>query len=196
MLRNSSIAYGSVAIVLHWLIALLILGQISVGLAMTRLDDQRLAFELIQWHKSFGLLTLALVVLRTGWRLLNRPPDLPTSMPGWERGAAHVSHGVLYVLMLAAPATGWLLASASVLAIPTYAFYLFVVPQLPVARSEATENVWTLAHHFVAYALIALIALHIAAALRHRLILKDNILARMCWPKRQPIPQTSNGERR
>jgi cytochrome b561 len=189
MLRNSQNAYGSVAVILHSLIALLSIGQIAVGLTMTRLDDQRLSFELIQWHKSFGLLTLALVVVRIGWRLFNRAPDLPASMPGWERLAAQTSHGLLYVLMLAAPVTGWLLASASVLAIPTYAFYLFVVPHLPVARTETSEGLWTTTHHLVAYAFIGMIALHVAAALRHHLVLKDNVLARMLRagaPRAQP----------
>lgn len=192
MLRNSPTGYGTVAIVLHWLIALLIVGQIAAGLVMTRLEDQRLAFELIQWHKSFGLLTLGLVVVRIAWRLFDRPPNLPASMPAWERQAARASHGLLYVLMLIAPVTGWLLASASVLAIPTYAFDLFVVPHLPVARTEISENFWTMAHHLVAYAVIGLIALHVAAALRHHLILKDNVLARMLRSGARPVQPRSN----
>lgn len=179
MLRNSSNAYGSVAVILHWLIALLVIGQIAAGLVMVRLADQRLAFELVQWHKSFGLLTLALVALRIAWRLFNPPPEMPAAMPGWERLAALLSHGLLYLLMLVAPVTGWLLASASVLAIPTYAFYLFIVPHLPVARTDASETLWTSAHHLAAYALTGLVAVHIAAALRHRFILKDTVLDRI-----------------
>lgn len=183
MLRSSPSTYGLVAIVLHWLIALLIIGQIVMGLVMVRLADQRLAFDLIQWHKSLGLLTLALVALRIVWRLLNRPPPLPAGMPRRERIAALVSHAMLYALMAALPVTGWLLVSTSMLAIPTYAFYLFVVPNLPVARSEPSELFWTSAHHLLAYAMIALLVLHVGAALRHHFLLRDDVLWRILSPR-------------
>lgn len=179
MLRNSQSRYGSVAIVLHWMIALLMLGQIAVGLTMTRLHDQRLAFGLIQWHKSFGFLTLALVLLRIGWRLLNRPPPLPASMPDWEKRGAGLSHALLYGLMLALPVSGWVLVSVSTLAIPTYAFYLFVIPHLPLAATDAAETAATATHHWLAYLAIAVLALHGLAALRHHFVLRDDVLKRM-----------------
>ncbi len=183
MLRSSPSTYGLVAILLHWLVALLIIGQIVMGLAMVRLADQRLAFDLIQWHKSFGLLTLALVALRIAWRLSNRPPPLPAGMPRWERRAARAAHAMLYAVMVALPVTGWLLVSASVLAIPTYAFYLFVVPHLPVARSEPSELLWTSAHHLLAYSTIVLVVLHAGAALRHHFLLRDDVLRRILSPR-------------
>lgn len=172
-------SYSLTAIVLHWAIAALIIGQIVMGLTMALLDDQALAFDLIQWHKSFGLLTLALVVLRLLWRLLHRPPALPAAMPKRERQAAYLSHVLLYILMFAVPLTGWLLASTSVLNIPTYAFNLVVIPHLPVRASDAAEAFWTAAHHWLAFALAGLVALHGAAALRHHFILGDDVLTRM-----------------
>ncbi len=182
MLRNRPDGYGLVAIVLHWLIAILFLGQLIGGTIMTRLEDRRLEFELIQWHKSFGLLLLALVVLRIAWRLANRTPRYPETMPVWEQRAAHVSHGLLYVLQLALPLTGWVLVSASVLAIPTFAFYLFVIPNLPVPASADIEHQFMRYHTWLGYAAMALVALHVAAALRHHFVHRDGLMHRILRP--------------
>lgn len=182
MLRNRLHSYGWIAIVLHWLIALLFLGQLIGGNVMTRLEDKRLAFNLIQWHKSFGFLLLALVILRILWRLANPTPRYPESMPLWEQRAAHVSHGLLYVLQLALPLTGWVLVSTSVLAIPTFAFYLFVVPNLPIPMSAGIEHQFMRYHTWLGYAAIALLVLHVAAALRHHFVLRDGLMRRMLRP--------------
>ena len=84
MIRNGKDSYGLVAIVLHWAIALLIISQLVMGTIMVRLENQRLAFDLIQWHKSFGLLTLALVVIRLAWRLANPLPSYPATVPDFS----------------------------------------------------------------------------------------------------------------
>lgn len=179
MLRNTRQTYGLVAIGLHWAIAALIISQIVLGLTMVRLKDQRLAFDLIQWHKSFGLLTLALVSVRLAWRLANVTPELPRGMNPAEALAAHASHGLLYGLMLALPMSGWTLVSVSTLGIPTFAFYLFIVPHLPLTPSDAAEAWWASTHALLAYALIALVAVHAAAALWHHFWRRDDVLTRM-----------------
>lgn len=179
MLRNSRQAYGSVAIALHWLIALLILGQLVVGTVMVRLADQRLAFELIQWHKSFGFLTLGLIVLRLVWRFANPLPAYPPTLPGWEIRAARAMHRLFYILMFALPLSGWALVSVSVLAIPTLAFYLFVIPHLPLGVSQGAEDFWSATHRLLGYAMMALVALHAAAAMRHEFWLRNGLLLRM-----------------
>lgn len=179
MLRNTKSGYGLAAIVLHWTVAVLFIGQAALGLYMVRTADQRAAFGLIQWHKSFGLLILALAVVRLAWRLTNRAPDLPAAMPGWERRAARLSHWGLYALTLALPLTGWALVSVSVLAIPTYA-----VPHLPLTVSEAGEVFWDGTHRVLAWTAIVLVAGHILAALRHHLVLRDGLLLRILWPAR------------
>jgi cytochrome b561 len=179
LLRNTRQTYGLVAIALHWTIAGLILGQIALGLTMVRLGDPRLTFDLIQWHKSLGLLTLALVAVRLLWRFANITPELPHGMSQAEALAARKSHGLLYAWMLALPISGWILVSVSTLGIPTFAFYLFIVPHLPLTPSDAAEAWWANIHALLAYALIVLIALHAAAALWHHFWRRDDVLTRM-----------------
>jgi cytochrome b561 len=182
MLVNTERSYGWVAIVLHWTIAVLIVGQWTLGKVMQNVADQRLSFDLIQWHKSFGFLILALAVLRLAWRLLNPRPALPVEMSGLERQAAGWTHRALYALMLVMPFTGWAIASTTVLEIPTFAFYLFVVPDLPMAKSDHAEALWTSVHQTLGWLLLAFVVLHVAAALRHHFLLRDGVLSRMMKP--------------
>jgi cytochrome b561 len=186
MLRNSSIGYGWVAIVFHWTIAALIIGQWGLGWTMEHLVGPRLAFGLIQWHKSVGLLILALALLRLSWRLANPRPLLPEGMSPFEKLAAGSVHRGLYWLMVLLPLSGWALVSASVLEIPTYTFYLFVMPDLPIERSEAAESFWTTAHIVLGWILVAIVAAHVLAALRHHFLLHDTVLKRMIRPA-QPL---------
>lgn len=187
MIRNSRQAYGLVAIVLHWLIALLIIGQLVFGTLMVRIADQRLSFELIQWHKSFGFLTLALVLVRLAWRVVSPLPAYPATLPSWEIRSARAVHRLFYVLMLALPLSGWALVSVSILAIPTFAFYLFVIPHLPLGVSEVSENFWDAAHRLLGYAMMVLVTIHVAAALRHEFWLRNGLLRRMLAPPRSRI---------
>lgn len=187
-LRNSAERYGLVAIVLHWAIAVLAFGQIGLGLTMMRVESQRLAFDLIQWHKSTGFLIFGLFALRLAWRLANPLPRQPASLRPWERRLAAAVHRLLYALFLALPLSGWTLVSASVLGIPTLVFGLFLLPHLPVEISEPNENFWRFVHHLLAYAAIALIAGHALAALRHHFILRDETLKRMLHPVRRTKP--------
>jgi cytochrome b561 len=182
MIRNNSSGYGLAAIVLHWAIAALFIGQALLGLVMTSIENQRRAFDLIQWHKSFGFLILALLIARIAWRLANPAPDHVATMPEWERKAASLMHVVLYLVLLALTFSGWALVSTSMLGIPTFAFYLFVIPNLPLDASESAGNLWASAHEFLAYTAMALVALHVLAALRHHFLLRDDVLKRMVFP--------------
>jgi cytochrome b561 len=182
MLRNTRLGYGWIAIVLHWTIAILIVGQWALGRVMKNIADQRLSFDLIQWHKSFGLLILTLALLRLLWRLVNPRPALPTDMASLERQAAGWSHRTLYALTVLLPLSGWAIASTTMLEIPTLAFYLFVVPGLPLARSDAAEALWSSVHDILGWVLLALVLLHVAAALRHHFLLRDGVLRRMLRP--------------
>lgn len=184
-LRNTETRYGWIAILLHWLIALLFIGQIALGLVMVRMTSQRSAFEFIQLHKSIGFLLLGLVVLRLGWRFANLTPRLPAEVGHLERQAAPAAHFALYALQLVLPLTGWALVSASVLEIPSMPFDLFVMPNLPVSISDAGEAWWRATHAYLAYAVIVLVAVHMLAALRHHFWLRDTVLTRMISPSRQ-----------
>jgi cytochrome b561 len=181
-ITNSTTRYGWGAIILHWLIALIFIGQFGLGFIMVRLTSQRTAFELIQLHKSFGFLLLGLVILRIAWRLGNAAPALPSSVGILERRAAPLAHLALYAFQLALPLSGWALVSVSMLEIPSLPFNLFVMPNLPLAESDAAESFWVSAHWYLAYAGMALVVLHVAAALRHHFQLRDAVLTRMITP--------------
>src|SRR5262249_6555463 len=96
MLANSETRYGTVAVTLHWLIALIIIGMLILGTYMADLPrDDPSRFDLIQLHKSIGITVIVLSVARLLWRLVNRVPPLPAHMPAWEKFAAHASHALL-----------------------------------------------------------------------------------------------------
>ncbi|CDX48834.1 Cytochrome B561 [Mesorhizobium plurifarium] len=181
-LTNTPTRYGWAMIVLHWLIGIIFIGQFVLGVVMVRTTSQRTSFELIQLHKSFGFLLLGLIILRIAWRLGNAAPALPASVGILERRAAPLAHFALYAFQIALPLSGWALVSVSTLEIPTMPFDLFVMPNLPLAESDASESFWTSAHWYLAYAGIVLVALHIAAALRHHFLLRDTVLTRMITP--------------
>lgn len=182
MITNNTNRYGWAAIALHWLIALIFIGQFALGFIMVRIESQRTAFELIQLHKSFGFLLLGLIILRIAWRLGNAAPALPRSVGALERRTAPLAHFALYAFQLVLPLSGWALVSVSMLEIPSMPFNLFVMPNLPLAMSDAAESFWTEAHWYLAYTGIALVVLHALAALRHHFWLRDSVLVRMITP--------------
>lgn len=177
--------YSHGAIALHWLMALLLIGMLVMGWTMAAEDllpnSQR--FPLYQLHKSFGITLLFLSLMRLIWRLTHRPPALPNTMKAWERMAAQTVHILFYVLMIAMPLSGWALVSASTLGIPTMVFGLFQWPHLPwltnLPNQSAVADLTKEIHELFAYGLVALLALHLAAALKHHFIAKDGTLARM-----------------
>ncbi|RVD57801.1 cytochrome b [Mesorhizobium sp. M2D.F.Ca.ET.185.01.1.1] len=181
-ITNTPTRYGWAMIVLHWLIGIIFIGQFVLGYVMVRIESQRTSFELIQLHKSFGFLLLGLIILRIAWRLGNAAPALPASVGTLERRTAPLAHFALYAFQVALPLSGWALVSVSTLEIPTMPFNLFVMPNLPLTESDASESFWTSAHWYLAYAGIALVALHIAAALRHHFLLRDAVLTRIITP--------------
>lgn len=179
--------YSAVAIFLHWLIGLLIVGMIAVGFWMAgALEDparRAVAFEVVQLHKSIGLTILVLTGVRLVWRLAHKPPALPSHMSALEKGAARVSHLGFYILMLALPLTGWAMVSASPWGLPTMYFGLFewphIAPLTEVADKKAVSHLFEEIHEVLAFGTLGLLALHILAALKHHFFDKDDVLARM-----------------
>ena len=176
--------YGTVAMTLHWVIALGILVQIVMGLGMAHLAIPiGLKFKLYQLHKSIGITVLFAVVLRVLWRLTHTYPALPEAMPALERRAATGAHLALYGFMLGLPLTGWALVSVSPYNIPTVLFGLIPWPDLPVLSTMPDKNtadaVAGFIHSRLAWVLAALVGLHVLAALRHQFVLRDGILRRM-----------------
>jgi cytochrome b561 len=179
-MKHATDRYDAVTITLHWLIAVLILGQICLGFVMARLPvDPGLQFSLFQWHKSFGLLALLLAAIRLVHSFVWVRSTPAAGVSRLEYGVARVMHYLLILLAVAIPIAGWMIASASPLEIPTFVFNLFVMPHLPVAKSDDAEALWTSVHTWLAYTLLVLVLIHSAAALYHHYRRRDEVLARM-----------------
>jgi cytochrome b561 len=168
--------YTRTAIAFHWLIALLILGTIPLGLYMTDLHLSPLKLKLFSYHKWIGVTVFGLAVLRLAWRALHPAPPLPGSVPAWQRNASRVVHVLLYVLIFAIPLSGWLMSSAK----GVQTVYLGVLP-LPdlVGKDKALGHLLGEVHESLADILIALLVLHVAAAIKHHRIDRDDVLTRM-----------------
>lgn len=183
--------YTAVAQALHWLLAIGLTGMVVMGLVMAHAKlAPAVQFKLFQLHKSVGITILFLAVLRLLWRLTHRPPPLPAEMPGIEKASAHTAHVVLYGLMLGLPLVGWALVSVSPFNLPTVLYGLVPWPHLsflsglPRPDKIYWESVLRAIHAYGAYVLIALVAIHVLAALRHHFFLGDDILRRML-PRRR-----------
>lgn len=173
--------YSRVAMALHWVIAVLIIGQLAGGLFFTNLSfatHAELRISITQYHKAIGLTVLVLSIVRLIWRLSHRPPALPNGMSRFERLAAKATHSLFYVLIIGIPLTGWMMVSAY--KNPISYFGLFDWPKIPgVLGNNDFGEIMHEFHEYMAYAAIALIVLHIGAALKHHFINQDNVLAHM-----------------
>ncbi len=167
--------YSGVAITLHWLLALLIASTFCVGLYMHELPFSPTRLKLYNWHKWAGATILALSALRLLWRLTHRPPVDPP-MSAWQRLAAHAAHWALYALFFAVPLAGWAYSSAA--GFPVVVFGVLPLPDF-VAPDRALADVLKQRHATLAFALAAVVALHLAAALKHHFIDRDGLLDRM-----------------
>ena len=177
--------YTLVAIVLHWLIALAVLANLYLGWRMAGAEGVQ-KFTLFQLHKSVGITVLLLSLLRLGWRLTHSPPPYPASMMRAERFAARSVHWIFYGLIIGMPLTGWVIVSASALNIPTLLYG--AVHDLPLAGRHAVEQGFGTSHVVLAYLFAGLIALHVAAALKHQFVNRDEVLGHMV-PGVEPAPR-------
>jgi cytochrome b561 len=175
-IRNTEDSYGSVSKFFHWFIALLVIGMLSFGFFMDTLPK---AYKppVYFFHKSTGLLILLLVVSRVVWTLGNKKPTLPTSIPHWQALGAKFGHFLLYLLLLAMPATGLLMSVASNRLPSFYGLFTVTVPGVPI--SKPLSSLMNQSHGIIAWIFIFLITGHVLAALRHHYIVKDDILKRM-----------------
>jgi cytochrome b561 len=176
VIANTPDSWGALAKFFHWTVAALILAQIALGVAAVAWRLSPLKLELFVWHKSIGMLILALMLVRLAWRLAGRAPGLPPQTPAWERSAAHASHVLLYALAIALPLSGWVINSAA--AVPFSVFWLVPLPAI-VAPDEHLEDLAKLAHFSLLAALCLVLVVHIGAALRHHLIKRNDVLLRM-----------------
>jgi cytochrome b561 len=168
--------YTRGAIAFHWIVAVLILFNLGFGLYTVDLPLSPQKLKFFSWHKWIGVTILIFAAARLLWRLTHPAPALPDSMRPWERQLAHWTHVLLYVLFFAAPLTGWLFSSAT--GFQTVYLGLLPIPDL-LDKNKALADVLRLAHHWVNYTLAAVIVLHIAAALKHHFVDRDEVLIRM-----------------
>lgn len=176
--KNTTSRYGIIAILLHWTMALLIIGLVILGLTMADMPVSARKLEFYGWHKEFGILVLMLAIVRLIWRLSNSLPSLAT-IPRFEQIGARLAHWAFYFFMFAMPISGWLITSAA--GLPVSFFGWFVLPNLIDANQNSLE-LFTEVHEWLGYGLIATFSLHILAALKHHFINKDEILKRMLKP--------------
>ncbi len=176
-LRNTSTRFGSVAKLLHWSLAALLIGLLGLGLYMHDLPISPNKFELYALHKSLGVTALGLALLRLGWRAVDPPPGALPSTPKTQIKLAKLAHSALYVCMVALPLTGWAMAAASGTPVDYFNTGI-LLPNLVDADNDLRTTFRTL-HDIIGKLLIALILLHAGAALKHHFIDRDATLHRM-----------------
>ncbi len=175
IVADSPAHYTRTAVGLHWLIAALIGVALVMGWVMTDMAVTPLKLKLYNWHKWVGITVLWLAALRILWRVTHRPPDM-VSMPAWQRIAAHALHGVLYLLMLAQPLSGWIYSNAA--GFPIVYLRLVPLPNL-VAKNPQLADAWQQVHETTGWLLVAVLTVHLLAALKHQLVDKDDTMRRM-----------------
>jgi cytochrome b561 len=168
--------YTHTAKVLHWAMAFLLFGLLALGFYMHELPLSPGKLRLYSWHKWAGVTAFLLALLLLAWRVAHRPPALPATMSLVMQRLAHLGHGLLYGLMLAIPLSGWLMSSAK--GFQTVWFGVLPIPDL-IGKDQELGHLLGFLHKGLNLALVALIAGHIAAALKHHFIDKDDILSRI-----------------
>ena len=168
--------YTPTAITLHWLTVLLLLSAAPLGLIMTGMKFSPLQLKMISWHKWVGVTVFALTLLRLLWRISHPAPPLPAHIPPWQRRAAAGLHGLLYLLLLAIPLSGWLMSSAK--GFQTVWLGVLPLPDL-LGKDEALAERLAVVHAVLNSLLLLSVAVHVAAAIKHHFVDRDDVLRRM-----------------
>lgn len=168
--------YSTIAKTLHWLVAICVLSVITIGISMGYAPEGPLQNRLFMLHKSFGALILFLMLLRIAYRLIAGAPAPDPTLKTWERTASSAVHGLLYLLVLAMALIGYVGHSAFGAPVPF--FGLFELPVIVGKNEPLSEKLFVL-HRYLGWAVAAIVALHIAAALQHYFIRRDGVLQRM-----------------
>lgn len=166
--------YSAVSLTLHWLTAAMVLAQVIL---VNLHEAEEGPDPFVGWHKAVGMTILVLTLVRLGWRISNPSPAMPEGMPAWQKFLARAVHVGLYVLLIGLPLTGWLASSAAGRDISW--FGLFNWPLLPVGGGREVAGQFMDIHELGVKALWVLLVLHVAAALKHHFVDKDNVLHRM-----------------
>ena len=169
--------YTRVAIGLHWLIALLVVGNLVIGLYHDSFGRPAEAW-LMFFHKGIGISVLVLTLARLAWRVTHRPPPFAPVLRRWEVGLATVIHWAFYAALIAIPLTGWMVSSS--VRKPDVTFFgLFELPPLPVSSSRDAHEQFEGIHEILGKAMIGLLLLHVAGALKHHFEGHWHLIGRM-----------------
>ncbi len=180
MTPNTAPRYTSFAVLLHWLMALAITGSFVLGSYMVDLPFSPWRLKLYNYHKWAGITILAFAAIRLLWRLTHRPPaDLP--MPAWQKTAAHAAHWALYALFFSIPLVGWAYSSAA--GFPVVLYGVLPLPDF-VSPDKALAELIKPWHENLGWAMVAVVALHLAGALKHQFVNRDRALSRMWFTKK------------
>ncbi len=175
-IRNTNTQWGTIQQAFHWIVVVAVLCQLAVGFIFADLSPQSLLrASLFPIHTSLGLSILGLMLARLLWRGANPVPALPDTLRPWQKRLARANHGLLYLLLIGLPMGGYLLVSAHGHSIPFFGHEL--PPVIP--ENKPLQGTALFLHVTGAFILIGLVALHVAAALRHEWLLKDGVLRRM-----------------
>jgi cytochrome b561 len=167
--------YSWQAMLLHWLLAAIVIGMLCLGYLLDDMPRGPDKVFYVNLHRSFGILALLLVLVGLGWRARRTPPPLPLSMPRWQRVAAAVTHGLLYLCILLQPLSGYL---ASAFSRNGVTFFGIALPQWA-WDDKPLRTFFGEVHGMVASALVVLVAIHVLAAFKHLLLNRDGVFQRM-----------------
>lgn len=176
MFKNSPAEYGTGTKLFHWISGVIVICLLVAGLFMGDLPNGALKLRTYLLHKSFGITILSLTFLRILWHVYSKKPEYVATLKPWEKKLARLGHGLLYLLLIGMPLTGWMMSSAA--GYPVNLFGLFTLPDLVAVNSQDRELFGEL-HEILGSVLMGVLGMHIAAALKHHFWDKDNTLRRM-----------------
>jgi len=172
---NTTWRYDAIAKLLHWILAVLLIGLVALGWYMMSIEHQPGSEWYFNLHKSFGIIAATLILLRLIWVFSHKPASLPISVPLWQAKIARALHKLLYICMILMPATGFIGASFSKHGL---AFFGLSLPKWGGPSHDIAEQLFNI-HGIIAWVLVVLVALHLFAALKHLFINKDGVFQRM-----------------
>jgi len=177
--------YSSASRLLHWVVALCVIGLVPVGFYMVSrgaaTNFDALTNTLYSWHKAIGFTVLMLMVLRIAAKIRGGTPPYPASLPRWQVGVAHAVHGAIYILLFAVPLSGWAGVTAYPALVTVGGYNLPPMPFVP--QNADTAAAIFRVHGALAIALVALVAMHLGAALKHLIIDRDGVFQRMWFAR-------------
>jgi len=174
----STVRYNPISVVFHWLMAAIIVATWSIAIVVSDMPLSPARITGYSWHKWLGVTVFFLVLLRLVWRATHPAPQLEIKMPAWQERAMQLTHFALYLLMMVIPLVGWLMSSAKGYTV-NY-FGLFDLPDL-LSKDKALGHQLKDLHEYLADVLVALVSLHVLAALKHQFIDRDGLLSRMSF---------------